>query len=598
VLSLFQSLTSKIIYKIALLAAIIIVFVISSFATLAYFQSQQTLLGNSINIAGKNRFLTMNVLFQTSEYLNGVFSSSSSSSSPSSQLSSSTSHNSIAKLNDAINKLDTNLLVLREGGKTYNNIELKPLPSNFLDSWKIINNDWSRFKTLIAYEVVKPAQQQEALLQKQQQGQKPLLKTTSTTTTTTVPSNVTRTTTSLAAAVKIYESTKTDLESLAANLIDSSDRLVTQLGVDSAKNSLNVMLLEISFGIMNIGVILLILYFVKKVLKPISALTQATTEIKKGNLDVYIQEHKGNDELSLLGESFNSMVQSIKNYITNQNQLTSELKKLNEQLKHKDQLKDQFISIAAHELRTPIQPILGLTEVIRSRKAASINIDKEDDDEELLNVIIRNAKRLRCLSENILDVSRIESQTLKLNKEKFNINEKIRNVINDIKSKEERIEITFAEPKVDPIVVEADKIRIYEVISNLLINAIKFTKKSSSSNNRSDASIDKDNNGGSNITVFTTIKSNQTYNKVNTTSTSSSKGGDEVVISIKDRGTGIDPSVHDKLFSIFVTKSDTGSGLGLFISKGIVEAHGGMIWAQNNTDGKGATFSFSLPITN
>src|SRR6188472_2718881 len=172
-------------------------------------------------------------------------------------------------------------------------------------------------------------------------------------------------------------------------------------------------------------------------------------------------------------------------------------------------------------------------------------------------------------------------------------------MLSKLKSKEERIEITFAEPKVDPIVVEADKIRIYEVISNLSINAIKFTKKSSSSNNnRSDASIDKDNNGGSNITVFTTIKSNQTYNRVNTTSTSSSKGGDEVVISIKDRGTGIDPSVHDKLFSIFVTKSDTGSGLGLFISKGIVEAHGGMIWAQNNTDGKGATFSFSLPITN
>src|SRR4026208_1786600 len=150
-------------------------------------------------------------------------------------------------------------------------------------------------------------------------------------------------------------------------------------------------LLEIFLAIINIGVVLLILYFVIKVLKPISALTRATSEIKKGNLDVPIQEHKGNDELSLLGESFNSMVQSIKNYITKQNQLTSELKKLNEQLKYKDQLKDQFISIAAHELRTPIQPILGLTEVIRSRKAASTNIDKEDDDdEELLNVIIRN----------------------------------------------------------------------------------------------------------------------------------------------------------------------------------------------------------------
>jgi signal transduction histidine kinase len=567
---LFQSLTSKVIYKIGLLATIIIVFIISSFTILAYFQSQQTLLGNSINIAGKNRFLTMNVLFQTSEYLNGIFSSS--------LLSSSISHNSIAKLNDTMNKLDTNVMVLKEGGKIAG-IELKPLPSKFLDSWKIINNDWNHFKTFITYKVVMPAQQQ--------QQQQPQLKTT----TTAIPTNVTGTTAS-ASEAKIYESTKTELESLAANLIDSSDRLVTQLGVDSAKNSQNVLLLEIFFGIMNIGVVLLILYFVKKVLKPISALTRATSEIKKGNLDVAIQEHKGNDELSLLGESFNSMVQSIKNYITNQNQLTSELKKLNEELKYKDQLKDQFINIAAHELRSPIQPILGLSEVIRSRKAASSNIDKEED-EEFLNVIIRNAKRLRCLSENILDVSKIESQTLKLKKEKFNINEEIRNVINDIKSKEDKIEITFAEPKVDPIVVEADKMRIYEVISNLLTNASKFTKKSSSNNNRTDASVDDDDNGSSStITVFTAIKSNQAYNKAN-----SMGGGDEVVISIKDRGTGIDPGIYDKLFSIFVSKSDKGSGLGLFISKGIVEAHGGRIWAQNNTDGKGATFSFSLPIS-
>ena len=173
--------------------------------------------------------------------------------------------------------------------------------------------------------------------------QQPVLKTT----TTTLSRNVTGATAS-AAAAKIYQSTKTELESLAANLINSSDSMVTQLGVDSAKNSLNVMLLEIFFGIMNIGVVLLIIYFVTKILKPISALTQATSEIKKGNLDVSIEQgHKGNDELSVLGESFNSMVQSIKNYITKQNQLTSELKKLNEQLKYKDQLKDEFINIGS-----------------------------------------------------------------------------------------------------------------------------------------------------------------------------------------------------------------------------------------------------------
>jgi signal transduction histidine kinase len=574
-MSLFQSLTSKVIYKIGVLAAIIIVFIISSFAILAYFQSQQTLLGNSINIAGKNRFLTMNVLFRTSEYLNGIFSSSSS---PSSQLSSSISHNSIAKLNDAINKLDTNIMVLKEGGKIAG-IELKPLPSKFLDSWKVINNDWSRFKTFITYKIVNPAHQQ----QQQAQEQQSLLNATT-------PRNVIGTTTNTSSAVtKIYHSTKAELESLATNLINSSDMLVTQLGVDSEKNSLNLTLLEIFFGIMNIVVVLLIIYFVKKVLKPISTLTKATSEIKKGNLDVSIeQRHKGNDELSLLGESFNSMVQSIKNYITKQNQLTAELKKLNEQLKHKDQLKDQFINIAAHELRTPIQPILGLSEIIRSRKAASDNKRGKGDDEDFINIIIRNAKKLQCLSENILDVTKIESQSLILNKERFNPCDIISNAIEDCKSRNEKIgeqkEITLLcknnntdSEKQDIIFVKADKTRITQVISNLLNNAIKFTEKGI-------------------ITITTSTATIAEENK---------QSQDVAIVSINDTGKGIDSEIFPRLFSKFATKSDkgTGTGLGLFICKSIIEAHGGKIWAENNIDGKdgrggaGATFSFSLPIS-
>jgi hypothetical protein len=111
------------------MGAIIIAFIISSFVTLAYFQSQQTLLGNSINIAGKNRFLTMNILFQASEYLNGV-SSSTSSSSP----------NDMARLIDAMSKLNTNILLLRQGGKI-GDVQLEPFPSTILDSWKRIDND-------------------------------------------------------------------------------------------------------------------------------------------------------------------------------------------------------------------------------------------------------------------------------------------------------------------------------------------------------------------------------------------------------------------------------------------------------------------------
>lgn len=183
--------------------------------------------------------------------------------------------------------------------------------------------------------------------------------------------------------------------------------------------------------------------------------------------------------------------------------------------------------------------------------------------------------------------SRIESQTLKLNKEKFNINEKIRNVIKDIKSKENEIEIAFVEPKVDPIVVEADETRIYEVISNLLVNAVKFTQKRSSSDHGNSF-------GEGMITVFISIKANHGYEK----GRGNSGGVKEVIISIRDRGAGIDPEIQDRLFSKFVTKSETGTGLGLFISKGIIEAHGGRIWAENNADGKGAAFYFSLPLTN
>ena len=137
------------------------------------------------------------------------------------------------------------------------------------------------------------------------------------------------------------------------------------------------------------------------------------------------------------------------------------------------------------------------------------------------------------------------------------------------------------------ILYEADRVRIDEVISNLLINAVKFTKR----NSRVNGGVDDHNLSA--ITIFTSIKSNQEYNKDNI----NGKRGGEVVISIKDRGTGIDPAIKDKLFSIFVTKDETGSGLGLFISKGIVETHGGKIWAEKNADGKKATFSFSIPIS-
>jgi signal transduction histidine kinase len=225
-------------------------------------------------------------------------------------------------------------------------------------------------------------------------------------------------------------------------------------------------------------------------------------------------------------------------------------------------MKDEFVNIAAHELRTPIQPILGLSEIIRPKVNA--------EDCGYVDVIIRNARRLQRLTEEILDVTKIESQSLKLKKDEFNLNDVIVNCINDItmnrqfnnnnKVKKQKI---LYEP--NDILLKADRGRVSQVISNLLSNAAKFTPEGT-------------------ISIVSDLNGNQD-NKNN-----------EAIINVKDNGQGIDPDMLPKLFSKFATKSYSGTGLGLYISKSIVEAHGGRIWAQNNSDGKGATFSFSLPI--
>jgi signal transduction histidine kinase len=240
---------------------------------------------------------------------------------------------------------------------------------------------------------------------------------------------------------------------------------------------------------------------------------------------------------------------------------------LYEQLKVQDKMQKEFINIAAHELRTPIQPILGLTQVIRSK------IGDREEEAELLNVISINAKRLQQLTKNILDVTKIESNSLQLNKEQFNLREMILNAMADYKSqlKEyDNVRLEFLSTK--DIFVEADKTRIAQVIFNLLNNAIKFTQKEKSEEAR---------------IISVTLEKNK-YDD----------NSKEVIGSIKDTGIGIAPEIMPRLFTKFTTKSEKGTGLGLFISKSIVEAHGGKIWAQNNADGKGATFAFSLPIVN
>ena len=235
---------------------------------------------------------------------------------------------------------------------------------------------------------------------------------------------------------------------------------------------------------------------------------------------------------------------------------------LNEELKRADKIQKEFINVASHEMKTPTQAILGYAELIQSHP---------EKREEMVQAIYRNAVRLQKLTNDILDVTRIESRSLKLNKEQFNLNDLISSVVEDYKNhieKENDNVKLFYDPKNDVggvvALVEADKGRITQVISNLLGNAIKFTKHAGVGD------------------IYISAYTNDNH---------------QVIVSVKDTGTGIDPEIMPRLFTKFATKSQTGTGLGLFISKSIIEAHGGKIWAENNSvDGSGATFHFSLPL--
>ena len=236
-----------------------------------------------------------------------------------------------------------------------------------------------------------------------------------------------------------------------------------------------------------------------------------------------------------------------------------------EKLKEADKMKTEFINVAAHELRTPIQPIIGLGEVLRSR-----NTLNPQEYNEYLDVIIRNAKRLQQLADDILDVTKIESQSLKLKNERFDLQELVTAIVNEysqliIKSnKNVKLEYRLKQEQknTSSFFVYADRVRISQVLSNLLTNAIKFT-------NEGDIIVTAEIHDG---------------NK------------NSIVVRVKDNGAGIDSEILPQLFAKFASKSFQGTGLGLFISKSIIEAHGGKMWAENNSDGKGATFYFSLPL--
>jgi signal transduction histidine kinase len=342
------------------------------------------------------------------------------------------------------------------------------------------------------------------------------------------------------------------------------------------------------------------------------ALKLKTEELADAHADLFESNHQlasVNKELAATNMRFAETNRRFAQMIDELSAANKELARVNKKLAlantqikaHEDMTKD-FINITAHEIRTPTQSILGYSEllqilfeeeqgdkqVIGGEKSSSRNNSKELDSQKkkALEAIGRNASRLQKLAKDILDITKIESNTLRLDKERFSLTEKIRGIIEDVVTRKDassdnkNIKIKF-EPKEgergNDIFIDADKERIHQVVSNLLKNAIKFVKE----------------DGTITITVDVSTK------KCEGGERQEEEEEEVVVVKVRDSGTGIDTRILPRLFTKFATSSSQGIGLGLYISKNIIEAHGGRIWAENNPDGKGATFAFSLPcLTN
>ena len=270
--------------------------------------------------------------------------------------------------------------------------------------------------------------------------------------------------------------------------------------------------------------------------------------------------------VNIIGLALSSIQYNAKLKEANRNLIEREevIRSQYERLKESDKMQKEFINIASHEMKTPTQAILGFSNLLETHPEKKMEINQG---------IKRNAARLQRLTNDILDVTRIESHTLKLNKETFNLNDLISHIIEDYRNQIDNVHIqlmhnsdkTSDYNENNNLVVEADRSRLTQVISNLLSNSIKFTNSKGSISVRSE------------------------------------KKDSHVIVSVKDTGTGIDPEIMPKLFTKFATKSQTsGTGLGLFISKSIIEAHGGKIWGENyiHDTKKGSIFAFSLPLNN
>jgi signal transduction histidine kinase len=279
--------------------------------------------------------------------------------------------------------------------------------------------------------------------------------------------------------------------------------------------------------------------------------------------------------------------------------IINEIISSNENIREKYEKQQDFINIAAHEIRSPCQAIIGYVELLNLEPA---------DSKKHLDLIEKNAERLSLLISNILDASRIDHKTIKIEKVKFNLVQLIEQIIDDLNSRitdgdsNQNTQIIFENIQTviqkshdtseenKNMIVYADKGRITQVIFNLLDNAIRFGK-----GNKIIVTLKK--SIPIQYDAAKDISGIESEELVRLPEQEKLDQG-EIIVQVKDSGRGINSKVLDNLFSKFTSDPTIGgTGLGLYISKNIIQAHGGRIWAENNKDETGATLSFSLPLS-
>jgi PAS domain S-box-containing protein len=587
-----------------------VILIASSFSILAIIEGQNVLIGNSINIAGKNRFLSSVSLLEIQAYLTGRAEKQ--------------------DVDSALNNLEANILALRDGGEI-EGVQLSPLRPEFRDSWQQVFDDWLVYRNLVS-DITSAAPSSGQSTQELDAASTALVTSSdalvkelgefSRNESQNLVSlqialgalNIGVHTFMLYLIVKILKPIRSLRDATAEvkkgnlsvsvdksstgelrDLAESFNSMVESLRTSTHELSLSKQKYQAMYdkapdpyrSINGDGSIVDCNWAYVKSLgfkkkedvmghsifehtadESLEDMRKSFEEWKRTgavtNRQVWLKRSDGStfpasiSATSIYDEQTGELIGSNTVIIDESEQYMARktLEQANEELRNIDKIKDEFINVAAHELRTPVVPII--------LNAEELAEDLKDDAR--VSAILRNARRITRLANDILDVSRIESNTFKVNKTSANIVAMIRGAIEDASARipEGRPLKMVLESKLgsaDEENVLVDTGRMEQVLSNLLENSVNFTESGQ-------------------ITVRVERK------------------GQDLQISVSDMGKGIDPTIRDKLFQKFVTKSDRakGTGLGLYLSKAIVEAHGGSMTAENNADGRGATFLFTLPI--